>query len=432
MATAKRASRPGKEAPNFAVVVAVGQSESVEARVVGGRVALFLLAFVGGALLACDSTPRTEPEPDDGLFFEVRPQAGRRPEGRLIEDLAPEPEIVVSTAASPIVGSTDDIVFPGRVVLVTVDGVRWEDVFASGGGGLASMPNLARLVHARGVALGGPGCAHDVRASGPNFVSLPGYLEIFGGKRSACTHNNCPPTEEPTILDEAQAAAHRAGDVAVFASWNRYANAIARDRRAIVVSAGAQTVGLRAAKDDDKLRSYLEAGAAHSGYPGWGDYRPDIHTSRIALRYLETVGPRVLVVGLGDADEQGHRGDAAGYRRAIHRTDEFLGDLERTLERMGDDGGRTAVVVTTDHGRAASLRGHGARFPESQRVWLAAFGAGIAHRGVSCASAPLRLAHVAGAIRTLLALEPIETVDGVRPEPGPLAAEILDGHRSAM
>jgi hypothetical protein len=83
---------------------------------------------------------------------------------------------------------------------------------------------------------------------------------------------------------------------------------------------------------------------------------------------------------------------------------------------MGEDGARTSVIVTTDHGRAHNFRGHGASFPESQRVFVAAFGDSIAHRGVTCPSSPLRLAHIAGAMRELLAL------DGDR---GPLATEIV-------
>lgn len=319
---------------------------------------------------------------------------------------------------------------PSRLVLVTIDGVRWEDVFVTGRRDARrdiaeSMPSLRRLVRERGLALGGPGCNHDLRASGPNFVSLPGYLEMFTGTTTTCTHNECAPVQSATVIDEARSVAKRPGDVAVFSSWGKYGHAVARDRRAIVLSAGASVTSGRApafgaAKDDAELRSLLAVGAASSGYPGHGDYRPDEHTARLALRYLEVAEPRLLVIGLGDADEYAHRGDIAGYRRAIRRADDVLGDLDRVLARMGDK--ETAVLVTTDHGRSRSLRAHGALFPESQRVFLAAFGSGIARRGVTCAAEPLRLSHLAGAMRALLALEG---------EAGPLAGEITAGLRSA-
>lgn len=326
----------------------------------------------------------------------------------------PAAETPPAPAAAPDETPPSGEAAAARVILVTVDGVRWEDVF----GAAETMPNLHRLVGEAGTALGGPGCLHDVRASGPNFVSLPGYLEMFTGKASVCTHNGCPPVETMTVVDEARQAAHRIAEVAVVASWSKYAHAVARDRRSIVLSAGAHAIGMDAAKTDAKLRYYLETGSANAGYPGYGDYRPDVHTARVALRYLETMSPRLMVVGLGDADEHAHRGDIAGYRRAIQRADDFIADLERTLARMGDDGKQTAVVVTTDHGRGQSLRGHGAAFPESARVFVAAFGAGIAHRGVTCGTQPLRLSHLAGAMRSLLALESDA-------EPGPLAEQLL-------
>ncbi len=388
----------------------------MEARVVGGRAAL----LVWSALVACDSalarSPMSDParEPSVPAVPAIANTPAPEAPAEALEIAPPQ-----ATAPSDVDTSPD----AARVVLVTVDGVRWEDVFAGVAanslaeptGGEMMMPHLHRLVRDRGIALGGPGCEHDVRASGPSFVSLPGYLEIFTGKPTTCTHNGCPGVDVPTVIDEARAIASSESDVAVFASWGRYALAVARDRKAIVVSAGASTNSL-GPKDDAKLRAYAEAGARSAGYPGHGDYRPDVHTAQIALRYLETKRPHLLVVGLGDADEYAHRGDHAGYRRALRRTDEFIADLDRTLERMGEDGRETAVLVTTDHGRAHSFRGHGASFPESQRVFVAAFGAGVARRGATCTSSPLRLAHVAGAVRTLLGLEG---------EAGPLAAELV-------
>lgn len=309
-----------------------------------------------------------------------------------------------------------------HVVLVTIDGVRWEDILgATPETSTLAMPNLHRLVAANGVAFGGAGCEHDVRASGPNFVSLPGYIEIFTGKPTTCTHNYCPPVDSQTFVDEVRATSKRPNDVAVFASWDRYAGAVAKDRKSIALSAGARTIKLAAAKEDPKLRGLLETGAANAGYPGWGDYRNDAMTGKIALRYLEAESPRLLVIGLGDADEQAHRGDIAGYKKAITRADDIIGDIAKTLARMGPEGDQTAVIVTTDHGRAKNLFNHGAVAPESARVFFAAFGANIAKKGVTCAPEDMHLANLAGTVRTLL------DVDSEL-EPGPLADAMLVGH----
>lgn len=370
----------------------------MEARVFGGCLVAGLAALFACGNRSNEPTPTSEPEEE---IVEV-----------------PAPAVAVEPKDAPVVAPAAPPI-PNRVVLVTLDGVRWEDMLGSTPETSSlAMPNLHRLVKERGVAFGGAGCEHDVRASGPNFVSLPGYMEIFSGKPPVCQHNYCPNTEQDTFVDEARKASHREADVAVFSSWNRLSAAVAKDKKALVLSAGARTIKIAAAKDDDKLRSFLVEGANGAGFPGSGDYRKDDVTAKVALRYLETKTPRLLVIGLGDADEYAHRGDLAGYRKAIARSDDMLGELDKTLARMGEDGEHTAVIVTTDHGRAKNLFNHGALAPESARVWIAAFGSGIAHQGVTCAPESMRLAHIAGAVRQLLDLD----AEG---EPGVLADAML-------
>lgn len=320
---------------------------------------------------------------------------------------------------------------PPHLVLVTLDGVRWEDVFA----GTArapdppkkppraqeqiAFPNLHRLVSERGAAFGGAGCPHDVRVSGPSNFSLPGYMEIFGGRQSpTCIWNDCPKTTTPTLVDDVRAKTS-AHEVAVFASWSTYARAVAKDTRSITLSAGAEPGAAKSATDPE-LAKLLAAGAEAGPFPGLWDYRPDVHTARIALHYLEVSRPRLLVVGLGDADEQAHRGDIDAYYRALRAEDAFLQELDATLARMGSTGRRTTVIVTTDHGRAHTIREHGPAFAEAARVWVAAWNGAIVRRGVACAASPLRLAHVASAARTILELE--RDADG-----GPLTTELLGG-----
>jgi hypothetical protein len=314
------------------------------------------------------------------------------------------------------------------VVLVTLDGVRWEDAFAGTAHGpdLAKrgvvMPNLHRIVGERGAAFGGSGCAFDMRVSGPTNLSLPGYMEIFSGRASTtCLANDCPRTTNPTLLDDVRAKTS-ARDVAVFSSWSPYGRAASRAPKSLTSSLGGEMGTVAKTKVDATLEKLLEAGAAAGPFPGWMDYRPDAHTARAALRYLEIAAPRLLVVGLGDADEHAHRGDVDGYYRAVRAADDFLLSVDATLERMGEAGRRTTVIVTTDHGRARTIRDHGPGLAESARVWAAAWNGAIVRRGVTCSTQPLRLAHVAPAVRAILELD----ADG-----GALGTELLGGLTSA-
>jgi arylsulfatase A-like enzyme len=220
-------------------------------------------------------------------------------------------------------------------------------------------------------------------------VSLPGYTEIFAGQApTRCQDNECGGARTPTIADEIRARVARNSDVAVFASWERIGAAATAEPWRIVVSAGRTDV-----------RESVDP------YPGYGAFRPDRYTAALALRYLDSQRPAFLFVGLGEPDEYAHRGDYAGYLASLRFADDFIGRLLATLDRMGERGRRTLVLITSDHGRARDYRDHGGQFPESARVWLAAFGGPVRARGFAAAPETRHLADVAPTIRAALAMK---------------------------
>jgi phosphopentomutase/2,3-bisphosphoglycerate-independent phosphoglycerate mutase family metalloenzyme len=308
------------------------------------------------------------------------------------------------------------------VVLVVVDGVRWQELFGGADRQLAGsrsydvskltsaaklVPNLQRLIETRGVALGAPRVGPPMMASGPNFISLPGYMEIFSGRtHTSCGDNRCPAPPSRTLVDDVREyAASSAEDVAVISSWAPIGRAAATMPGQVAMSAGrARIENPTAFEGDSTLEAMMARGARARAWPGDADYRPDAYTAPIALRYLETRRPRFLFIGLGDTDEYAHRNDYRGYVGALRDFDATMGDLAATLDRMGDRGRHTTVLVTTDHGRSRDFRDHGGEWPESANVWLVAFGGEVGVRGIAPASAPRRLADVAPTVRVLLGL----------------------------
>jgi hypothetical protein len=324
------------------------------------------------------------------------------------------------------------------VVLVVLDGVRWQEVFGGADRALANdrgmnplawasprklMPNLQRLLDTRAIALGGPGRGAAITATGPQFISMPGYLEIFAGHPDpACDSNDCVRPVARTVIDDVLESSG-ADDVAVVSSWPSIARAASADPTRLVVSAGRKRVErgdvLRA---DEGTAAQLDRGGRVKPFPGEGDYRPDAITARVALRVLATEHPRLLFVGLGDADEYGHRNDYHGYLEAVHASDAFLGDLFATLDEMGARGRHTTVLVTADHGRAYDFKDHGGRYPESGRVWLVAGGGDVRGHGLVAASRRHTLSDVAPTVRALLGIggegEPIPEVAPFAGTPG--------------
>lgn len=309
------------------------------------------------------------------------------------EDLGP----IAVTPAAPLPP------VPTRVVLVTIDGVRADDVFdpARGRGSFSCLQERSK---AAGVALGGGGAScGTVKASGPSYVSLPGYLEIFTGRRGdACTSNHCPRTSEPTLLDELRGHGQSPTSIASVSSWDRLDRAVSRSTDWSFVLEGADA----AAPDpsDAALTKLLAAGKRAAGFPGTSpEYRPDVHTMKVARHVLEHQRPRFLHVGLGDADELAHRGDVEGYFGALKASDAFVCDIADELARQGTPG---LVVVTSDHGRySADMRHHGAGLAGSSRAFVAAFG-NVIRPSDGCASRDVTLSDIAPTLRVHLGLPP--------------------------
>ncbi len=304
------------------------------------------------------------------------------------------------------------------IVLVALDGVRWQDVFLGVERSLALeqgmkerellgaeelVPNLQSLMKS-GAVLGTPGYGPGIFASGPNFVSVPGYVEMFTGLRpTGCTTNGCRQVTIPTIADDF--AAEPGADpreVAVISSWEGVERAAASDESKLTISTGRTRGDTR--KNlcyDPTACALLEAGEDAGPEPGHGNYRRDLETSEIALHYLRTHHPRFLFIGLGDTDEYGHKDDYRSYLRALGRADHVIGEVAAELARFEREGRRTTLLVTTDHGRSANFSGHGESAPESARSWLVASGYGIHDGGPVFDPTERHLADVAATIRFL-------------------------------
>ncbi len=315
------------------------------------------------------------------------------------------------------------------VILVVLDGVRWQEMFSGVDPVLAAahragpvisarklLPSLYAALDARGAAVGAPGYG-VIAASGPNFVSLPGYTEIFGGRPpDGCQDNECPGASAPTIVDAVRDRSSSDADVAVIASWAPIGRAATRAPSRIVLSAGRRDVaGAHYLSDDPSTREILDRGALADPRPGHDSFRPDRYTAELALRYLEARRPAFLFVGLGEPDEYAHEDDYRGYLASLRAADDFFGRLFAALDRMGERGRRSLVIVTADHGRAHDYRDHGAGLPESARVWLLALGGPVRARGFVQGPFARRLSDVAPTIRQVVGLPPDEAAGAGTP-----------------
>lgn len=300
-----------------------------------------------------------------------------------------------STSSEALPGRPSAV--PPRIVLFAIDGVLPADALAEGPEELPHLTELGR----RGHVLGGDD--RPIAASGPNFVSLPGYTEILSGSPPACRKNGCDERPPTTIVAEMASALARDGDpaVAMVSSWESIGR-IAPDTAA--VSVGREGGNTRARIDcDDATRALREEAESADPAPGHDDYRPDAMTARLTRSYFSCARPELLFVSLGDTDELAHEGDRKGYLAALRAADGLLGDLVDDARRFeAEDGRPTVFFVTTDHGRADDFYNHGEAYPESARVWLvigSSSASGLAGTRFVDDGAPAHLRDIAPTIR---------------------------------
>lgn len=313
------------------------------------------------------------------------------------------------------------------VVVLTLDGVRWQEVFTGsdpartptppGVSASELMPNLHALARDDGAALGSPSCEHFIHASGPNFVSVPGYVELLTGRPSGCKDNDCVGARSPTILDQVAMAG---GSAVAVGSWPTLRRAVTQGSQHVLGSLGRHDHD-SALVAHPSIAATLALGTDSSPFPGHGDFRPDRFTARTGLAALRALHPQILFLGLGETDEYGHRNDYPKYLAAMRHADSVIGAVRSELRRLESRGMRTLLVVTTDHGRADAFVHHGAAQPESSRVWLVAAGAEVTARGYLCPSEDRRLADVAATVRHVAGLAPDRT-----PGAGIVLTELFD------
>lgn len=317
---------------------------------------------------------------------------------------------------------TGEVRHASTVILLVLDGVRFQDVFEGVDPRLArrsgmtaqqvidakgSLPYLYRLRTEYGAAIGAPEVGSPMHASGPVFKSLPGYMELFAGRpANYCSSNRCGTVHGDTLVDQmATQGALEFREIALFASWPHLIHAASQAPERAVISVGrhggtnlASVYGTARAK---QIRGQADQAGA---YPSKGDFRRDRYTAELAAEYLERHRPKFLFVSLGEADAWGHTGNYARYLEALRESDRSVGRFTRAMQQLSTAGHPTTLLVTTDHGRDKNGKDHGAQCPSSSRIWLVAAGFGISARGSVASPAPRHLGDVAPLIARLLGI----------------------------
>lgn len=302
----------------------------------------------------------------------------------------------------------------GNLVLVTLDGARWQEVFGGvdldliederfttdaefvknrywhedrGERRMRLFPFLWSVIESNGVLIGDRDSESTMEITNPWWFSYPGYNEILTGRADPAIDSNDENwNPNVTVLEVLNGLAGYEGRVAAFASWEVFPYIVNTQRSGIPVNAGFDILDPALSEQT----SWLNKASANAPRI-WNTVRLDFITHGYAMETLKIQQPRVLYIAYGETDDFAHDDSYDRYIDAAFRTDQMLAELWAWLQSDAFYKDRTTLLISTDHGRgstAAGWPGHGSStgggeaVEGSDQIWLAAIGPRIASRGV--------------------------------------------------
>lgn len=327
-------------------------------------------------------------------------------------------------------------VSPGHsVVLVTLDGVRVEELFdglqeaaalrdaedpyseieavrqrygreTQQERRLALWPNLWGRLAPQGVLLGNRALGNHLRVENQVAASSPGYVELMTGRaRAEVVDNTLRRYPYTTVLEHARQVLDLPfHQVALIGAWDGF-NMAAASQDGAFLMVGARD-RIPAPWSTPELDVVADLRAEVLGL--WEGGTEQVLTWHLGIEFLKLHHPRLLWLALGNTDDWAHAGRYDRFLDCIHQQDAILGELWDLLQSLPEYRGRTTLVVTTDHGRgrgAVDWQEHDIGIEGSSDIWALVLGPGVPALGEATSEADLLQGQVSATMLQALGLD---------------------------
>jgi hypothetical protein len=292
-----------------------------------------------------------------------------------------------------------------NLFLITLDGLRWEELFGGADDSLTAdlrfvrdtaalhaafwaesrearrqrlMPWFWSVLAREGQLFGNRWLGNRMDLTNLMWFSYPGYNEILVGYSDPNINSNDKrPNPNVTVLEWLHRQEGFEGLVAAFGSWDVFPYIINEERSGIPVNAG-----FRQAQGPGLSERELFLNELQGQIPSpWGNVRLDAFTHHYALEYIKREHPRVVYIAYGETDDFAHDSRYDHYLHAARRTDAFIQQLWEYCQQDPFYAGKTAFVITTDHGRGDQPKqdwtSHGKIYKGANAVWAGLLGPGV-------------------------------------------------------
>lgn len=324
-----------------------------------------------------------------------------------------------------------------NVVVVMIDGLRWQEIFRGADPALiaqpgskwlgnpseraararqlyaqptpaerrqALMPFLWSTLAAQGQIFGNRDRGSDSHVANPFFFSYPGYAETLTGRVDPrIDSNDNRPNPNPTVFAWVNHQPGFEGRVAAFGAWEVFDGIFDKAHSGLIVNSGWEPFPAIPESPELALVNRLKSETPRI----WPDEPFDALPFHTALAYLETRKPRLLFLGLGETDDWAHNSSYPAYLDAAHLADSYLRQLWQTLQSMPEYRGKTTLIVLPDHGRGegSEWTTHGQKVPASQQTWMAFLGPDTPAKGERGQGTVVTESQIAATVAALLGLD---------------------------
>lgn len=295
----------------------------------------------------------------------------------------------------------------GNLFIITVDGFRWQELFAGADENLVSdakytpdtatlkmlywdtaaeerrkklMPFFWTVIAGKGQLYGNRTYENKVNTANLYRFSYPGYNEIFTGHTDiSVSSNKKTKNANVNVLEYLNGKENFKGKVVAFTSWNVFPYILNEERNDMLINSGYENMQ-GDLSDGQQMINSVQTDAVYQK----GDTRYDQLTFLTAKEYIAHHQPKVVYLALGETDEYAHQGRYDLYLQQANQVDRMIAELWNWVQTTPGYQNNTTFLITTDHGRGSrdnKWTSHSAFIRGSSQTWLAMIGPGIESKG---------------------------------------------------
>ncbi len=287
-----------------------------------------------------------------------------------------------------------------NVFIVTIDGIRWQEIFKGADPGIinnvryASDVGLAKLMYLdsstelnrkkllpffwnviqhQGQLYGNRLYKNKVNVFNGYKFSYPGYNEILAGYADIHVSSNEPENNlNINVLEFLNSMEQYKNKIAAFTSWDIFPYILGKDRSGLQVYSGYDSI-----KENGDFDLHIFNRAQENLIKEKSSTRKDLLTFIAASEYIRANKPKVVYIGFGECDEDAHNGEYDIYLQHLNEADKMIQQLWYYIQSTPDYKDKSTLIITTDHGRGKKKNKwteHDVLVKGSGDTWIAIIG----------------------------------------------------------